>query len=444
MKLSQSAKVFFLVLGDIVVLYASLALTLVIRYGAGFIQEFPLHALPFSIIFAVWLAVFYLNGLYDLRHLRNNLEFSKVLGLALSVNALLTIAVFYLVPVFGIAPRRNLFIFLVLFAALEMFWRRSFNVRLSFREGLVNVLLLGETESAREIAGTLHHNPQIGYEIKAWFRQGLSDPETRNLGSSVKRLGINLIVVPRSMKLDPKFAKVFYELLSSGIEIIDIPTFYEAVFRKVPLGELEDAWFLEHRVGGRKFYDDFKRSISFVSALILFIFLSPLMLIIALLITLTSPGPAICTQIRAGKHNRPYAHFKFRTMKSCKEKEGPRWTSPGDERITPIGKILRHSHLDELPQLINIIKDDLAFVGPRPERPEFVTMLIEKIPYYNIRFLIKPGVTGWAQIHHRSDQTTDDVIQKLQYELYYLKNRSFVLDLAIIIKTIKTLFVTPR
>mgnify|MGYP001600626481 CR=1 FL=1 len=126
------------------------------------------------------------------------------------------------------------------------------------------------------------------------------------------------------------------------------------------------------------------------------------------------------------------------------EKNGAQWSTPGDGRTTAFGRILRYTHLDELPQLLNIIKGELSFVGPRPERPEFVRVLREKIPYYEVRLLINPGVTGWAQIHHRKDISEEDVVEKMQYDIYYLKNRSPILDAAIILKTIKTIFVTPK
>jgi lipopolysaccharide/colanic/teichoic acid biosynthesis glycosyltransferase len=126
------------------------------------------------------------------------------------------------------------------------------------------------------------------------------------------------------------------------------------------------------------------------------------------------------------------------------ETNGAQWSTKNDSRITPFGKIIRATHLDELPQLLNVAQGKLSFVGPRPERPEFVEILKEKIPYYEIRLLVKPGVTGWAQINHRADLSLDDVKQKLQYDVYYLKNRSMIIDIAIILKTIKSVFINPK
>jgi lipopolysaccharide/colanic/teichoic acid biosynthesis glycosyltransferase len=145
-----------------------------------------------------------------------------------------------------------------------------------------------------------------------------------------------------------------------------------------------------------------------------------------------------------GEKGKEFMLYKFRTMRMDAEKDGAQWATKNDRRTTPIGGFLRASHLDELPQLWNIIRGDLSFVGPRPERPEFVAKLEARIPYYEARLFIKPGITGWAQIHHRADLTDEDVVEKLQYDIYYLKNRSPILDWAIILKTIKLLFVNPE
>jgi lipopolysaccharide/colanic/teichoic acid biosynthesis glycosyltransferase len=171
--------------------------------------------------------------------------------------------------------------------------------------------------------------------------------------------------------------------------------------------------------------------------------LLPFEIIIALLVAITSRGPIIYRQVRVGEKGKQFMLYKFRTMRVDAEKNGAQWASKNDARTTPIGGLLRASHLDELPQLWNIIRGDLSFVGPRPERPEFVTTLAARIPYYEARLFIKPGLTGWAQIHHRADLTDDDVVEKLQYDIYYLKNRSPILDWTIVLKTIKAIFVNP-
>ncbi|OGY96270.1 MAG: hypothetical protein A2122_00685 [Candidatus Liptonbacteria bacterium GWB1_49_6] len=442
MKLSSTAKIIVLFLGDVATLYASLLIALALRYGGRFFQEFTeSHALPFSLVFAIWILVFYIAGLYDLLRLRNNIDFIKTLLLALLINTLLAIAVFYLVPLFGITPKTNLFLVIALFAVIEVWWRRTFNVRASFRDGLNSVLILGDDETTAEIVAELKKNAQVGYEVKLWLKRGLDEATPERLDALVKKHHINLAVFPTHAKHYDTHAKTFYELLASGIQVLDLSSFYELVFRKIPLRETDEAWFLENHIGQGKFYDDLKRGMEVISAVFLSIVLSPLLIVIAILVRITSRGPSIYRQARIGEQEKPFTLFKFRTMKADAERGGAQWAQPNDARSTPIGRFLRYAHLDELPQLANILKGDLSFVGPRPERPEFVTLLEEKVPHYKIRHLVRPGITGWAQINYRYGASVEDAEEKLQYDIYYLKNRSLILDVAIILKTIKSFFV---
>lgn len=180
MKLGSRAKISLLIVGDVIALYASLVLTLALRYGGDFSQELvSVHLVPFSSAFALWLIVFYVAGLYDLGRLRNNLDFIKTLGLTLLVNLLLTIALFYLIPAFGITPKTNLFIFASIFSVLETWWRRSWNVRATFREGLNRVLIIGTSKSTEEIIAAMHNNPQLGYELALRIGTNPESSETK-------------------------------------------------------------------------------------------------------------------------------------------------------------------------------------------------------------------------------------------------------------------------
>ncbi|RMD66512.1 hypothetical protein D6833_01380, partial [Candidatus Parcubacteria bacterium] len=229
------------------------------------------------------------------------------------------------------------------------------------------------------------------------------------------------------------------------IEIRDIPSLYEEILKKVPLDAIDELWFLEHNSAAKKFYDRLKRAGSLLFALILGAALLPLLLCIAAAIALTSKGPVIYRQTRVGRRGKRFTLYKFRTMRHDAEKDGPKWKMSGinDPRLTPVGKVLVRTHLDELPQLLNVIKGEIGFVGPRPERPEFTALLEKEVPFYQMRHLIAPGITGWAQIRYPYGSSVKDAYEKLQYDLFYLKNRSLVLDCAIILKTLKSLFVHP-
>ena len=191
-------------------------------------------------------------------------------------------------------------------------------------------------------------------------------------------------------------------------------------------------------------YEFFKRPIEFLLAAILLIVLFPIGLIISAIIAATSLGPVIYTQKRSGRGESDFPIYKFRTMEVDAEKSGPQWSSANDKRVTGFGKILRKIHLDELPQLINILRGELSFVGPRPERPEFVSQLKKDVPYFELRLLVRPGITGWAQINYKYGSSVEDAYEKLQYDLYYLKNRSLTLDFLILLRTIKYLFATTK
>ena len=447
-------KTILLLVGDLAALYISLASALLIRYGGDFSRELVEHHLaPFSIIFAVWLLLFYAAGLYDIRKLRNSLEFFKMLLLALAANALVTIVLFYLVPFFGIAPKTNFFIFLGIFTVLEALWRRFWNARVAHGATLNKLILIGEGASAEELRELITHNPQLGYELEEWVTPSSTAPEeTGKLHTLITRHHADTIVIDRRLKQLPSLSGELYSLLQAGIEIRDLSAMYELLLKKIPLEEIEESWGLDNASTQAQFYDSLKRGAELLVALLLGIVLLPLELLIAILVLITSPtGPAICAQTRTGYRGKPYTHYKFRTMRSCHEKEqsGPQWKTMregriADPRLTPFGQLLVHTHLDELPQLWNIMKGEMSFVGPRPERPQFVELLKERIPYYEVRHVVKPGVTGWAQINYRYAASVEDSHEKLRYDLYYIKNRSLILDLAIVLKTLKTLFVTPK
>jgi len=447
--MSNKLKIFFLLLGDLAVLYVSLLVALLIRYGGDFYVEFvDVHFVPFTIIFIPWILIFFIAGLYDLRRLRNNIEFVKMLAASIAVSAFVAVMVFYLIPIFGIAPKTNLFIFFAVFAILEILWRRLFNRAASGGEAPNRVLLIGDG-AARELELAVRENAQLGYRIQARMDEESAYVAPQALQEIVRENGVNLVVVPNHLKHEDRFAAALYQLFGRGISITDIASFYETIMRKVPLADLQEAWFLENIESTARFYDPLKRAIEFVLALLIGVVLSPVELLIALFIKLTSRGPVLIRQERAGKLGDAFTLYKFRSMVALSpsgmaETNGAQWAAKNDKRVTPFGRFLRATHLDELPQLLNIIRGETSFVGPRPERPEIVADLRKQIPYYEVRLLITPGVTGWAQINHRADLGLDDVREKLQYDIYYLKNRSLVLDIAIILRTIKSLFVNPK
>lgn len=223
----------------------------------------------------------------------------------------------------------------------------------------------------------------------------------------------------------------------AGIEVMDAPSFYESATRKLLIDNITPSWFIfSHGFRVTWFMRLFKRIVDIVASVTLLAVLLPLLPFICLAIKLDSPGPVLFRQIRVGQSDKPFILLKFRTM--CENAEcmtGAIWSQFNDPRITRVGNLLRRFRLDEIPQLLNVLNGDMSMVGPRPERPEFVLKLKEKIPYYSERHYVKPGLTGWAQVSYSYGSSIDDAIEKLRYDLYYIKNISIFLDIFIIIKT---------
>ena len=224
----------------------------------------------------------------------------------------------------------------------------------------------------------------------------------------------------------------------NGIEILDAPTFYEMVEGKLLLEEMTPSWIIFsrgfHRTAFAKVY---KRILDIILSVFALLVTAPFFPFIVLAIKLDSPGPLFFKQVRVGQGEKPFTLYKFRSMCQDAERAGAVWAAKGDSRITRVGAFLRNSRIDELPQLYNVLKGDMSFIGPRPERPEFVENLKRDIYYYSKRHTIKPGLTGWAQVRYPYGATVQDAIEKLRYDLYYIKNLSFFLDLQILFETVK-------
>ena len=264
---------------------------------------------------------------------------------------------------------------------------------------------------------------------------------TVTLTATIRDQKLHVAVIQPHLKDDAATMQSVYSLLPLRIVLISFWDFYEYIFKKVPLDELKEGWFIENIARRNPFYDIPKRLFDAVFSILATLLLLPIGLVISILIKLGSKGPVIYRQVRAGKNGKEFVLYKFRTMKH--NSQGPYWTVPEDERITLLGKYLRFTHLDEIPQLLNIIAGDLSFIGPRPERLELAQQY-ELLPYYNMRHIGRPGLTGWAQINFRPSASLEEAHEKLRYDIYYIKNRSHILDLYIMLMTIKYLLTKPR
>lgn len=435
----QLKKIIFL-LGDLLVLHAALALTLLVRYRLIGHQDslttyWQGHWQYFLGVFALFITVFYINSLYSLRQMAAIRSFTRRTLNSVVAASLLAVIYFYLFPRVDIAPKTNLAIFAAIAAFSFLLWRRFAYWLISAQAWQNSLAIIGYDQRIIALVEELKSRPGLGYQTALIF-QNLT--ELQNLEANVINKNIRTIVLADDFGDDPKLRQTLFALLRHRVSFISYDNFYEQINEKVPVESIKQDWFLDNLQEGEKnYFDTLKKGLDFILAgagLFISALLWPLL---ALLVKVSSPGPVFFTQPRVGKNGQIFRLYKFRTMKVTGNDGG--MTLPQDQRITSIGRFLRSSRLDEIPQLINILKGEMSFIGPRPERPEFSAELEQKVPFYTTRLLVKPGLTGWDQISGEyHSPSADDTLKKLQNDLYYIKHRSFYLDAAIILKTIAT------
>jgi lipopolysaccharide/colanic/teichoic acid biosynthesis glycosyltransferase len=426
--------------GDLFFFVGALWLSLLLRAGEVPASDlFTSHLVPFSILFAVWVVIFFIAGLYEGRSIiLARRALSSTLLIAQTFNVGVAALFFFYIPLFGIAPKTILFIYLFVSFPLILIWRAVIFPRLGLQKA-ENAVVVGERSEVFELAQTLAESPFSPARIVATINsRGNVAAEVK---SALQKHHAQFVIADLN---DPKISSAFpemYNFLSAGIRFFDAMSLYETVFGRIPLSVLDDRWFARNVSRyAHTLYDVLKRFVDIVIAglggvvsLIFYPF-------IALAIKLEGKGPVFIAQERVGQDGHLIRIYKFRTMR---RNEVNLTAEPSDNVVTAIGKILRVSRLDEIPQLWSVVKGDLSLIGPRPELPSGVALYEKEIPYYGVRHLIKPGLSGWAQLyhdnhpHHGAD--VEATREKLSYDLYYLKHRSLILDLIIVLKTLKKL-----
>lgn len=400
---------------------AGLYLSLLIR-AAGFPawKLLRLHILPFAIIFGIWILVFYIAGLYDLRTVIFRERLTRLLVNTQLVNSGIVIFVFYFVPAFIISPKTILLLDLVFTLIFLFGWRTTYLRNSSSMSG-ERALIVGESHVAQELRSILARIPHFGLTMidtnPSVIIIDMSDPD----------------MISKYSQLVP--------LIFTGVRFLDLQKVYEEISGRVPLDLISDKWILENiSLQPKPIYTLTKRVMDIVIALPLAILTCIYWPLVWLAHMIEDRGGLFSFQTRVGQNDGPIKLMKLRTMNNAND--GGKWANSNKNKTTRVGEFLRRTRLDEFPQLWNVIRGDLSLIGPRPEFPDPVREYEKNIPYYKLRHIIKPGLSGWAQInqienpHHEIniDLTRD----KLSYDLYYLKNRSFLLDLKISLKTIKT------
>jgi len=456
----KKIKTAIVVLADILAIFFSYQLAYLIRFGelAGFFEKFPAF---FLLLMALgYVAVFYFFDLYSfpLRFRRFTLGGQVVLATLLaSVVVLLLKYIFFLLPIGrGILLMADLII-----VALVLGIRHITRFLFKFLVQPRSVIIIGKGKAALQIGRLISAFGDdfklVGYlEQKSNPSQEARDPKSPetigtfgDIAGAIQRYGVKLVVLSESgIQNDHLIHSLLYAQLGS-VEVTSFTDLFQNLTGKIPIDFIEDEdWFLKtkgfnlanHLIVRRlKWLMDVS-----ISGLLLILSL-PLWPFIALAIRVDSKGPVFYSQTRVGKKEAHFSLYKFRSMIEDAEEKEPIWAREDDQRITRVGRVLRKLHLDEVPQLWNILKGEMSIVGPRPERPEFVELLKEKIPYYSLRHFVKPGLTGWAQINYLYAASLEDSKEKLEYDLFYIAHMSLLLDAKIIMRTARSfLFGKPQ
>lgn len=442
----------FFVVCEGVFIYTSVLFASWIIPGTGPFELSRFLFLKILLITLVCQACLYYNDLYDLKITKNYNELGIRLIQALGAAAILLAFVYLVVPQVVIGTK-ILLVSICLVISLIISWRFCYTIILN--RGLFNqkIILIGSAELINNIKQEIKDRKDCGYTIAAEYPESKKVRDLDNVKNPEMLIGHKYEGLPVYAKSQgvKKIIAAFKERRRSfpinellkcrvaGIEVIEGNSFYEMLSGKIIVKAINPSWLIFSK-GFRKplIRRILKRSTDLILSFILLSIFSPLVVIISLLIKISSRGPIIFSQERVGQNRRIYRMYKFRSMIPGAEQEcGPVWAQDDDHRITRVGKIIRKWRFDEIPQFWNVLKGDMSFVGPRPERGYFVEQLEKTVPYYNERHSAKPGITGWAQVSYGYGASAEDAIEKLNYDLFYIKNMTFFMDLMIVLRTIK-------
>ena len=434
---------FLLYLIDMSIIPLSLYLAGILRLGKNpFIDEKFIIAL-FPLVF-LYIIVFYILDLYNIEKSFKTIAFFVQFFIAFILISVSAALILYLAPVIWYG-RGIWAIQIGISFILTYLWRVIFDSFIHTDIKKKNLLILGHNDATVDVVNLIESSRY--YQVK-----GFLDDEKK---SSKKIIGktedfskildeglIDGIIISNEVKLNDRLKGILVEAKMRGLMVYDIATFYENFTEKIPVYYITDFWIILRTFAGitEKIYSNrLKRVSDLMLAFTGFALTSPVMFLSAIAIKLTSRGPVFYKQVRVGYDDEHFEIIKFRSMTVNAETDGAVWAQENDPRVTLVGKFIRKTRIDELPQLWNILRGDMTLIGPRPERPEFVEQLKKDIPYYSLRHAIKPGLTGWAQVNYRYGASTEDAMEKLQYDLYYIRHLSFRLDLRIFFRTIRVM-----
>ena len=425
-----------LFIADSVILFGSLYIALSLRLQDALnFERFLSFVPPFLVIIVVSIAIFYSYGLYDKPTLRLIRELNKRIFTSQVLVILCVTVLFYSLPILGIAPKTILLLYVLISSILMSVWRQyAFSIVLHYRKQ--RSVIVGSGETYHTLVDELSRNPHIGIKLLSAI-----DVDTYDMKKFQEVLATtqpnSIIIDMRDERIKPYFDAVYLELFKGAV-VLDIVDVYEDVFDMVPLDIINQDWIFRS-INVSKRYDGLKRlldsictvPLSLVTGIIIF----P---IVYLAIKIEDGGPVLYSHIRIGKNGKPFRIYKFRSMENLPTNEVQE-----TKKVTRVGAFLRKTRIDELPQLWNVLRGDVSLIGPRPETPNLVKEYADTVPFYNVRHIVRPGLSGWAQTQqHEAPKFGIDIKQtktKLAYDMYYIEHSSLLTDISIIIRTIKVL-----
>ncbi|HEX9019741.1 MAG TPA: sugar transferase [Nitrospirota bacterium] len=446
MFLRYKEKLFFMVLGDLAAMLTGFTMALALGHRNPLDLDMALSyrwGLVTLVIFT--LLVFFILDIYALYKMPERfLSQTTIIGLGLVLSAVLTTFTFFFSR--HVVPRAVFILFyLVSFVLIVLF--RYVIARRTRSLIYWKALVIGDGERCQEAARIIQSRKYLHAEVVGYLcdeRVAHVDggaPYLGDVGNAlpvIEKEGVNQVIIAAG-KVDDGLKELLLECMKKKVKVSDSRKMIEEITGRVPISHLSDHWFiLELSAIDKRYFWYVKRFADIAFSLFGLCLFVPLFPLAALLIKLDSPGPVFYRQTRIGRRNRPFHAWKLRTMAKDADKNNVLWTTADDKRITRTGQLLRKIRLDEVPQLINVLKGEMSLIGPRPEAASLVELYKKEIPYYLERHMVTPGVTGWAQINYRYGNSVEDARQKLMFDFYYIKKRSWVLDSMIFLRTIRT------
>lgn len=447
LKPSRLRKQIFLALVDVLILLISIPFSIFLRNLAiPSLISLKLHFFYFLPLAVFWILAMYTAGFYILERPLSSIKRNVLLFIISLLSLGFGFSLFYLCNEKTISPKIVLLLYCFLSLSLILLWRNLYTAIYFQLKKYPNLVFIGYNNTVGELLEFIQGKSYFMYNPIAVFssREEVSTPiktihSAKRLEELFQSSKIDIVVLSSSQYDDTELRRLLFSLLNKRISLFMIQDFYELTTRKIPIDALNDFWLISKiDLNSKNMYLAVKRFFDLFISLFLLIVLSPIMLLVSVLIKITSKGPVFFKQCREGKDSKRFTILKFRTMSTENNDFAP--TAEGDARITKLGNFLRKTRIDEIPQMINVLKGEMSFIGPRPERPELSRELEKAIPFYRQRLLVKPGISGWDQVSGEyHSPSVEDTIEKVKHDLYYIKNLSIFLDISIFFKTITTI-----